>query len=577
MMDRELKRWSRGWVYGVLALAVMASAGGAQVQVQLNNPLDANPQQGSGGSNQPVPGYGPINGNDIVTGNVSGLKYFHAPTTTVVTGPGGVPIVVQTNTVGTFSPYQYQGQQGSASFNDFARQSAGGTQSAIGQTQSYYLPSATVSTAQGALYASPYGSGFDSAIVPRYATSPAAGGEFRTNSPLSAGIAIRQFTSTATNAPATDTAQGALTSPLFSGRIDNSQPLNMNAPVTGSAPLTAEVTGTSTTALGQDNSQQNADDSDNGSKVKSTGRSANDRVNGRNSLSRSARVKGRADEVKNANVLPEDQTLTEEARVSDTYRTLLQRVEAAQEAADAKEKADNPGGAAPRVKGKGSGQSLDPLTGLPRKAMPGEAGTQSTDPSKPGYRPRSAIINRSRLESTPTSTLQAGRDVDPLKTLADVPQHATPTKLSVLMSQAEGLLKQGKYLEAADAYQTAITTAPNDALAVIGRAHAELGAGMYESAANDLKFVFSKKPELTGVRYAIGDFIAPERQNYLIKDLQSLSTSPGPGNTASFLLCYLYYNTGRAADLQAELSRWSNRAWHDSWETVLSRAWGDAK
>jgi tetratricopeptide (TPR) repeat protein len=605
MMGRQQVLFSRGWACGLLALAVLAATGAAQVQVQLNNPLDANPLQGSGGSNQPIPGYGPVNGNDIVTGNVSGLKYFHAPTTAVITGPGGVPIVVQTDTVGTFSPYTFQGQQGSSDFNDFARQSAGGTQSSIGQTQSYFLPSSTVSTAQGSLYSAPYGSGFDSAIVPRYSMSPVTGGEFRTNGPLSSGIAIREFSATPTNPPATDTSQGMLTSPLFSERQNASQPLNANAPIQGTTPDTGLIPATPDTTLTPDGANgQNPDDTDNSGKMKPTGRSANERVSGRNSVSETARVSGRANEVKNANVLPEDQTLAQESRVSDTYRTLLQRVKSVEEAAAAKEKAENaenPNGVKGQ-NGKGNTPSepvapgtlrnarntvsseqpdLDPLTGLPRKVAPGmpgvEPGTQSTDPSKPGYRPRSAIMNRSRLESTPTSTLQAGKDVEPLKTLADVPQHATPTAFSTLMAQAEALLKQGKYLEAADAYQTAITTDPDDALAVIGRANAELGAGMYESAANDLRFVFTRKPELTGVRYSLGDFIAPERQNYLIKDLEKLSKYQAPGNTASFLLCYMYYNTGRVQDMQAELARWSNRPWHDEWEGVLARAWGEAK
>ncbi len=161
----------RGWVAGVMIMAVVSASGFAQVQVQQNNPLDANPQVGSGGSNVPVPGYVPVNGNDIVTGNVSGLKYFHAPTATV-RGPGGVLIPSQSSSVGTFSPYQFQGSQGSAAFNSFARQSAGGSQANIGRTQTFYLPSTTVSTGQGSLYSAPYGGGFDSALIPRYSIAP---------------------------------------------------------------------------------------------------------------------------------------------------------------------------------------------------------------------------------------------------------------------------------------------------------------------------------------------------------------------------------------------------------------------
>ena len=582
MMNKRQVSFSRAWVCGAMAVAVLATVGLAQIRVQLTNPLDANPQAGSGGSNQPVAGYGPLNGNSVVTGNVTGLSYFHAPTTSVITGPGGIPIVVQNNNTGTFSsPVTFQGQQGSSDFESFARQSAGGTQSQIGQTQSYYLPSSMVSTGQGSLYSSPYGSGFDSSIAPRSSISPAAGGDFRTNGPLSSGIQIRQYSSTPANQLAVDDSQGSLTSPLFSARF-NSQALNMNMPVDGSSPQTGlnSATGDQT----DPNGQQNSVGTGNSSAVNQSGRSATDRVSGRNSLVHSSRVSGRSEEVKNAQVQPDDQTLTQTARVSDTYRTLLQRVQAQETAAAAKEAATAGTAQEKNTKGNTEGQGngkkqgdeknggnsqgpgIDQLTGQPRQ---GGSGTQSLDPSKPGYRSRSAIMNRSRLENTPTSTLQAGKDVEPLKSLADIPQQMKPTAFSTLMVQAEALLKQGKYLEAADAYQTAITTDPDDALAVIGRAHAELGAGMYESAANDLKFVFTKKPELTSVRYSLGDFIAPGRQNYLIKDLESLSTNSGPGNTASFLLCYMYYNTGRPQDVQAELGRWNNRPWHDAWEGVF--------
>ena len=185
------------------AIVVAISCAGAlgQVQVQQNNPLDANPQVGSGGSNQPVQGYVPVNGNDIVTGNVSGLKYFHQPTSTVVAGPGGSLIVVPSSSLGTFSPYAFQGSLGSSSFNNFARQSAGGSQTNIGATRTFYLPSSTVSTGQGSLYSAPYGGGYESALIPRYsaAATTTAGDVGQMNGSLSYGIPIHQFSATPAN------------------------------------------------------------------------------------------------------------------------------------------------------------------------------------------------------------------------------------------------------------------------------------------------------------------------------------------------------------------------------------------
>jgi hypothetical protein len=41
----------------------------------------------------------------------------------------------------------------------------------------------------------------------------------------------------------------------------------------------------------------------------------------------------------------------------------------------------------------------------------------------------------------------------------------------------------------------------------------------------------------------------------------------------SFLLCYLCYQTGRGAELKAELDRWAARPWKNDWQTVAEKAW----
>src|SRR5215510_11916076 len=62
----------------ILTAVLSTTAAWGQVrQVQMNNPLDANPQVGAGGANRPVPGYVPVNGNEVMTGNVGGLGAWH--------------------------------------------------------------------------------------------------------------------------------------------------------------------------------------------------------------------------------------------------------------------------------------------------------------------------------------------------------------------------------------------------------------------------------------------------------------------------------------------------------------------
>jgi tetratricopeptide (TPR) repeat protein len=181
------------------------------------------------------------------------------------------------------------------------------------------------------------------------------------------------------------------------------------------------------------------------------------------------------------------------------------------------------------------------------------------------------------LAGTSKEVLQAGRQLGELPSLSARPGAggATPAApaFEQLMMRGEERLKDGKYLEAADAYQQAITAQPNNALAVLGRGHAELAAGMYQSAASDLQFVFTKKPELVSVKYALGNYLPLDRQVFLMNDLLKLSRGQDTGNMGSFLLCYLCYQTGRGAELKAELDRWAARPWKNDWQTVAEKAW----
>jgi hypothetical protein len=43
---------------------------------------------------------------------------------------------------------------------------------------------------------------------------------------------------------------------------------------------------------------------------------------------------------------------------------------------------------------------------------------------------------------------------------------------------------------------------------------------------------------------------------------------------ASFLYCYLAYNTDHPTELQQELDRWGIRPTHDEWQTIAAKAWG---
>src|SRR6185295_14267197 len=128
---------------GAVAIAVLGSVSLAQVrQIQMGSGMDANPAVGTGGSNQPVQGYVPINGNEIVSGNVAGLKYFHGPTATASPYQFGGSSANRSFVVGgaVVPQNSFGGSLGSSALGGFARQSAGGPINQ-GMNQVYYLPS----------------------------------------------------------------------------------------------------------------------------------------------------------------------------------------------------------------------------------------------------------------------------------------------------------------------------------------------------------------------------------------------------------------------------------------------------
>lgn len=606
-----------------LLIAAVIGAGGAfaQVhQVDLSNPLDANPGVGTGGANQGVQGYVPINGNDVMTGNVAGLKSFHGQ----VGRPGN-----QTG-LGTFSQYEFNAPQGSAALQDFGRLTAGGgVNGAV--NQAYFLPSTTVSTAYGTLYSSPINGGFDSALVPSSVVSPSAvtRTDLLTQNQQQYGSAYGGVDRSAPAVVNPGEPGAVLQSPIFWERTkaalleqqEANQAYQGATMVLGAAtmpgvPATAPAGGVETQPA--DQVQETIDQ---GMHVQ---------------------ISGVPNEVKNATAGHKGV----DASVSHSSALLLAALDKASGEQDTDNGSDQ-GNASPAQGGLGNDnrteRGIDPLTGnerdmrhiKPRTASSGNggagqlAGTGDNDLGSTGTgdtgtgamgtgmggrgsgdtgtgmagpgtggtagapgmaggmmgsgaagRGTSAMgpgLSAKRLADAPDSELRAGSKVKPVKLAEDnVLQGTGATRFDVMMAQGGLDLRQGKYLDASQAFQAAMASKPEDPLAVVGRAHAEMGAGMYAAAAFDLKFVFTRKPELMSVKYDVGSFIPAGRQAFLLQDLKKLTADKDAGDMAAFLYSYLCYQTGRTDLLQGELGSWGAQSGHDQWQSVATRAWGAA-
>ncbi|HSZ54547.1 MAG TPA: hypothetical protein VK797_02725 [Tepidisphaeraceae bacterium] len=126
-----------------------------------------------------------------------------------------------------------------------------------------------------------------------------------------------------------------------------------------------------------------------------------------------------------------------------------------------------------------------------------------------------------------------------------------------LLSSAEDLMRQGKFQSAIDRYNMAQQVAPNNPLVAMGRANAELGAGAYRQASNDLRLLFVSDPATLMAQYDLAAWFPPERLKSIKQELSDLSSKDTKDEMSEFLLAYLAYNTGdsQAAARHLEESR----------------------
>ena len=125
--------------------------------------------------------------------------------------------------------------------------------------------------------------------------------------------------------------------------------------------------------------------------------------------------------------------------------------------------------------------------------------------------------------------------------------------LNELLTSAEQLAKQGKFSSAVAQYERAEQVAPNNPLIWIGRANAELGAGFFLRAEQNLRAAFRADPSLLVGKYDLKNFLGEERLKELTTDLQELADDEPTQTRPLFLLAWVAYNTGEERKAAAYL------------------------
>jgi hypothetical protein len=133
------------------------------------------------------------------------------------------------------------------------------------------------------------------------------------------------------------------------------------------------------------------------------------------------------------------------------------------------------------------------------------------------------------------------------------------------MRVGEAELAAGRYFNAEERFTRALTVRAKDVTAQVGRVHAQLGAGLFISAALNLRQVFVEQPEVVTTRYAATLLPAPARTGELVALLQqNIGAVPRADGLvladvrlereSGFLLAYLGWQTAQPALVEQGLA-----------------------
>lgn len=160
-----------------------------------------------------------------------------------------------------------------------------------------------------------------------------------------------------------------------------------------------------------------------------------------------------------------------------------------------------------------------------------------TRPVQPGVEPQEQPIGGARLSPQAIRTLRDGAgQIESLVVEGDE-----------AVSAAEARLREGRYFDAEELFTRAMASGAVGPIPAVGRIHAQIGAGVYTSAAINLRDLFRANPELVGVRYGSAALPTADRLTSVRADLTSrIDAGSRMKADLGLLLAYIGYQTADA-------------------------------
>ncbi|MDQ7013645.1 MAG: hypothetical protein Q9O74_07070 [Planctomycetota bacterium] len=122
------------------------------------------------------------------------------------------------------------------------------------------------------------------------------------------------------------------------------------------------------------------------------------------------------------------------------------------------------------------------------------------------------------------------------------------------MRGGEQLLIKNRYFDAEERFISAMSSRPGDVNAQIGRIHAQIGAGLYLSAALNVRQLLIGSPETSGMKFSASLLPEQKRLDEVIPVLRAGLTSLSSGSDSGLLLAYLGHQLDRPGDIRDGLA-----------------------
>lgn len=111
-------------------------------------------------------------------------------------------------------------------------------------------------------------------------------------------------------------------------------------------------------------------------------------------------------------------------------------------------------------------------------------------------------------------------------------------RIAELMKRGEELLARGAFFDAESRFNHVLDINPGNPLALLGRANAQLGAGLFLSSALSLRKLFGNYPEIAGTR--LSERLLPNRTRLLFSRTKLLERIDRGRDLPSYGLCLAY-------------------------------------